>query len=32
MIEGIAQKEMATGDVVRVNSRVPGGFGGVGSQ
>jgi multidrug efflux pump len=32
MIEGIAQKEMATGDVVRVNSRVPGGFGGAGSQ
>jgi multidrug efflux pump len=30
--EAIAAKEIATGDIVRASMRVPGGFGGVGSQ
>jgi multidrug efflux pump len=31
LLEGIALQEIATGDVVRVSARVPGGFGGAGS-
>jgi len=30
MLEGIAAKEIATGDVIRIGARVPGGFGGAG--
>jgi multidrug efflux pump len=32
ILEGMAAKQMETGDVQRVNTRVPGGFGGSGSQ
>jgi multidrug efflux pump len=32
IVEGITAKEIATGDVVRASVRVPGGFGGSGSQ
>src|SRR5512139_3766700 len=31
MLEGIATKEIATGEVIRIGARVPGGFGGAGS-
>jgi multidrug efflux pump len=30
MLEGIAAQEIATGDVIRIGARVPGGFGGAG--
>ncbi|MDH4106114.1 MAG: efflux RND transporter permease subunit, partial [Gammaproteobacteria bacterium] len=32
IVEGIAAKEVASGEVVRASMRVPGGFGGAGSQ
>jgi len=32
LLEAMAAKEIETGDVVRVSARVPGGFGGAGSQ
>ena len=32
ILEGMAAKEMATGEVLRINTRAPGGFGGSGSQ
>jgi multidrug efflux pump len=32
LLEALAAKEIETGDVVRVSARVPGGFGGAGSQ
>jgi len=32
LLEALAAREIETGDVVRVSARVPGGFGGVGSQ